>query len=131
MVAEKTDNNTVRYIRGYELISSDSEAANIVAICFYQIDSRELMNISNAIIEFIDVDVRFGDSIEVINHLYGDADFTDVLYEDMIRYNYIISPQLLMVFGLKNDKLSYLDIVNDENKARTVLPLSDRKAQPL
>ena len=27
MVAEKTDNNTVRYIRGYELISSDSEAA--------------------------------------------------------------------------------------------------------
>ena len=27
VVAEKTDNNTIRYIRGYDLVSSDSESA--------------------------------------------------------------------------------------------------------
>ena len=38
VVSEKTDNNTIRYIRGYELISSDSEKAKT----YYHYASDEL-----------------------------------------------------------------------------------------
>lgn len=43
----------------------------------------ELTNIANSILKSIDMNIRFGDSIEVINRLYGTADFTDHLYEDI------------------------------------------------
>ena len=38
VISEKTDDNTIRYIRGYELISSDSEAAKT----YYHYASDEL-----------------------------------------------------------------------------------------
>lgn len=108
---------------GWQIVSfsKKDDPANTVAISFNQIDNSELIDIANSILEFIDVDVRFGDNIEVINRLYGVADFTDELYEDMIRYNYIISPQLLMVFGLKSNELSSLELVADENIIKQII----------
>ena len=37
------------------------------------------------------MNIRFGDSIDLIKRIYGIADFTDSLYENILRYNYIIT----------------------------------------
>lgn len=61
------------------------------------------------------MDIRFGDNLDIINHFYGNADFIDSIYEDTLRYNYIISPDLYIVFDLTNNTLSGLEIITDEN----------------
>lgn len=120
---EYAGTNGIAELLGWQIVSfsKKDDPADTVAISFNQIDNSELIDIANSILEFIDVDVRFGDNIEVINRLYGVADFIDDLYEDMIRYNYIISPQLLMVFGLKSNELSSLELVADENIIKQII----------
>lgn len=120
---EYAGTNGIAEILGCQIISfrKKDDLANTAAISFNEINNIELTNIANSILEFIDVDVRFNDNIEVINNIYGMADFTDNLYEDMIRYNYIISPNLLMVFGIKNNELSCLEIVTDENMIKQIV----------
>ena len=44
----------------------------------------------------------------------GQAVYTDI-YENNLRYNYIISPDLYIIFGLTNNILSGLEIITDEN----------------
>ncbi len=120
---EYAGTNGIAELLGWQIVffRKKDDPVNTVALSFNEIDNIELINIANSILALIDVDVRFGDNIEVINRLYGVADFTDNLYEDMIRYNYIISPQLLMVFGLKNNELSSLEIVADENIIKQII----------
>lgn len=37
------------------------------------------------------------------------------IYEDVTRYHYIISPNLFLSFGLKDNRLSSLEIITDKN----------------
>lgn len=92
-----------------------------VVISFDEIDSKELISISNAILKSIDMDIRFGDSVEVINSIYGIADFTDNIYENVIRYNYNISSNLFIAFGVKDNKLWCLEIVIDEDIIKEII----------
>lgn len=94
---------------------------NTVVISFAEIDNKELICISNSILKSIDMNIRFGDNIEVINSVYGNADFTDSIYEDVIRYNYNVSSNLFIAFGLKDNKLSCLEIVIDENIIKEII----------
>lgn len=86
-----------------------------IVIAFNEITSAELINISNSILKIMEMEIRFGDNLDVIKYFYGNADFIDSIYEDTLRYNYIISPDLYIVFGLTNNILSYLEIITDEN----------------
>lgn len=88
--------------------------SNTIALSFNEIEIVELINIANFILKTIELDIRFGDNIEKIKNIYGTANFIDNVYEDMIRYNYIIASDLFIAFGIKNDKLSYLEIITDE-----------------
>lgn len=115
--------NGIAELLGWQIVSfcKKDDPVNTVAISFDEIDNTELINIANSILEFIDANVRFGDNIETINRAYGIADFMDNLYEDMIRYNYIISPNLFIGFGLKYNALSCLEIVTDENMIKEII----------
>lgn len=100
--------NGIAELLGWQIIffCKNNDLSNTVVISFTEIDNIELINIANSILNFIDMDIRFGDCAEVINSIYGIADFIDSLYEDIIRYNYIISPDLFITFGLRNNILS-------------------------
>lgn len=41
-------------------------------------------------------------------------------YEDMIRYSYIISADLFIVFGIEDNILTSLEIITDENMIRFI-----------
>lgn len=120
---EYAGTNGIAELLGWQIVSfrKKNDPFNTVALSFNEIDNIELINIANSILAFIDLDVRFGDNIEIINRLYGVADFTDNLYDNLIRYNYIISPQALVVFGLKNNELSSLELVVDENMIKQII----------
>lgn len=62
----------------------------------------------------MDIDVRFGDSLSKIKKIYGEADSFDHVYENMTRYNYLIDPDLFIVFGIQEDKMVYLEIFTDK-----------------
>lgn len=98
---------------------------------FYEINNNELISIANSILKFMDINIRFGDSVDVIKQIYGIADFTDSFYEDMIRYSYIISADLFIVFGIDDNILTNLEIITDENMIREIVsfrkPLADNK----
>lgn len=59
----------------------------------------------------------------------GIAEFTDSLYEDIIRYNYVISSDLFIAFGVKDNILSCLEIVADEKIIEEII--SVRKTNDL
>ncbi len=63
---------------------------NTSVMCFNEIDTTELINTANSILEFIDMGIRFGDNIDTINGAYGNADFIDSLYEDIIILFHLI-----------------------------------------
>lgn len=117
--------NGIAELLGWQIIffRKKEDPINTVAILFNEIVDIEIINIANSILEFIDVDIRFGDNIQQINNVYGIADFTDYIYDDMIRCNYIISPELLMVFGFEKNKLSYLEIAVDEIMINQILSI--------
>ena len=108
---------------GWQIIffKKQDVATHTVAVSFNDIDNTELIGIANLVLKFIDIEVRFGDNINLINDVYGIADFTDNLYENMIRYGYIISPNLLMIFGLKDNTLSCLEIITDEIMIKEII----------
>ncbi len=97
------------------LFHEKSDLMNTVALSLDEIDDNEMIKIANTILESIDMDIRFGDGIDKIKQKYGVADYTDNIYEDKIRYSYIISPELFMAFGIRDDMLISLEIITDED----------------
>ena len=108
---------------GWQIVffRKEDDLVNTIAVSFNEIDTSELINIANSILKSIDINIRFGDSIDVIKRIYGIADFTDSLYGNIIRYNYIISEDLFLAFGLKDDILSSLEIIADENMIKEII----------
>lgn len=97
------------------------DLVNTAAVVFSEINNNELISIANSILKFMDINIRFGDSVDVIKQIYGIADFTDSFYEDMIRYSYIISADLFIVFGIEDNILTSLEIITDENMVREIV----------
>lgn len=123
--------NGIAELLGWQIIffHPENNLDNTVVFSFNEIDNMEMINIANQILKFMDMNVRFGDNMEKISHLYGVADFIDSLYEDITRYNYIVSQELFMAFGLKDSILSYLEIIIDKNIIDEVI--SVRKSNSL
>lgn len=84
-----------------------------VAINLSEIEDKKIIDLTNNIISYIDIGVKFGDRIDVIKDIYGEPFSTDDDLVDTIRYNYLCSPDLFICFGIKKNKLAYLEIVND------------------
>lgn len=114
---EYAGTNGIAELLGWQIVffRKNENLNDTIAIAFDEITSTELINISNSILNIMKIDIRFGDNLDIINHFYGNADFIDSIYEDTLRYNYIISPDLYIVFGLTNNTLSGLEIITDEN----------------
>ncbi len=114
---EYAETNGIAELLGWQIVffRKNENLNDTIAIAFDEITSTELINISNSILNIMKIDIRFGDNLDIINHFYGNADFIDSIYEDTLRYNYIISPDLYIVFGLTNNTLSGLEIITDEN----------------
>lgn len=98
-----------------------NDLVNTVVISFDEIDSDEFIDIANRVLKIIDVNIKFGDNIDIINNVYGIADFTDSLYEDVVRYNYMITSNLFMAFGLKDKALWSLEIITDEKMIKEII----------
>lgn len=114
---EYAGTNGIAELLGWQIIffRKNENLNDTIAIAFNEITNTELINISNSILNIMKMDIRFGDNLDIINHFYGNADFIDSIYEDTLRYNYIISPDLYIVFDLTNNTLSGLEIITDEN----------------
>lgn len=114
---EYAGTNGIAELLGWQIVffRKNENLNDTIAIAFNEITSTELINISNSILNVMKMDIRFGDNLDIINHFYGNADFIDSIYEDTLRYNYIISPDLYIVFDLTNNILSGLEIITDEN----------------
>ena len=114
---EYAGTNGIAELLGWQIVffRKNENLNDTIAIAFNEITSTELINISNSILNIMKIDIRFGDNLDIINHFYGNADFIDSIYEDTLRYNYIISPDLYIVFDLTNNTLSGLEIITDEN----------------
>ena len=114
---EYAGTNGIAELLGWQIVffRKNENLNDTIAIAFNEITSTELINISNSILNIMQMDIRFGDNLDIINHFYGNADFIDSIYEDTLRYNYIISPDLYIVFDLTNNTLSGLEIITDEN----------------
>ena len=119
----------IAQLLGYHIIffSKISNINNIVTIYFYEIENEELVSISNSILDLIDIKVRFGDNYDRIKNLYGTANSIDTIYEDIDRYNYIIRSDLFISFGLKNNIIYSMEIVNDEEMIENII--RDRNIQ--
>lgn len=85
----------------------------VCAIAFCNIINRELISLANNIISNIGLGVKFGSNIDEIKRKYGDPFSIDNSYIDTIGYNYLVKPDLLVYFGVTNNRLAYLEIVND------------------
>jgi len=114
---EYAGTNGIAELLGWQIVffRKNENLNDTIAIAFNEITNTELINISNSILNIMKMDIRFGDNLDIINHFYGNADFIDSIYEDTLRYNYIISPDLYIVFDLTNNTLSGLEIITDEN----------------
>ena len=97
------------------------DLVNTAAVSFDEINNNELISIANSILKFMDINIKFGDSVDVIKQIYGIANFTDSLYGEIIRYNYIISADLFIAFGLEDNILTSLEIITDENMIREIV----------
>ena len=60
------------------------------------------------------------DEIKVIEEL-GEPDFFDDVLENTIRYGYVLSPDRFISIGLTNGRLSFLEVVNDEQIIQEII----------
>ena len=72
------------------------------------------------ILKYIGTELRFGNRIthiklKKIEKMYGTPIAIDDDFIDMLRYHYLISPDLFICIGIKtsNSKLIYVEIIND------------------
>lgn len=73
------------------------------------------------------MNIRFGDNIVRITDSYGQADFTDTVYEDVIRYHYLVEADFYIMFGVKDGILSSLEIIVDEDIIQDAISVRKEK----
>lgn len=91
-----------------------SNLDNTVAIWFFDIVEKETQIVANEILKRLKIDLQFGECVKDLGKL-GRPDMTDELLEDTIRYGYIVKPDFFVSLGLTDTRLTYLEIVNDED----------------
>lgn len=113
---EYADVKGVAELFGWQIIffRKQADLLNTIALSFSEIEDENLISLANSILEHVDIDVMFGDSLSKIIKIYGEANSFDHIYENMTRYNYLIEPSLFIVFGIKEDKMVYLEIITDK-----------------
>lgn len=113
---EYADVKGVAELFGWQIIffRKQADLLNTIALSFSEIEDENLISLANSILEHVDIDVMFGDSLSKIIKIYGEANSFDNIYENMTRYNYLIDPSLFIVFGIKEDKMVYLEIITDK-----------------
>lgn len=113
---EYADVKGVAELFGYQIIffRKQSDLSNTIVLSFNELEDDNLISLANSILEHVDIDVRFGDSLSKIKKIYGEADSFDHVYENMTRYNYLIDSDLFIVFGIQEDKMVYLEIFTDK-----------------
>ncbi|MBR1442611.1 MAG: hypothetical protein IJ583_03655 [Firmicutes bacterium] len=94
---------------------------NVSAISFMEITDNDLIDIGNNILDNIGINVRFRDNKSVITNIFGIPDFFDKIYLNTDRYNYILSENYFLSFGLENDNLTYLEIIYDKNIVNNIV----------
>lgn len=90
------------------------------ALLFESIVNPQLIKIANHILDYIEFPILFGENKDKMLKLYGKPDSEDGLYEDMVRYNYLLKEDAFLVFGFKDNKLEYLEIISDPQIAKQV-----------
>ena len=113
---EYADVKGVAELFGWQIIffRKQADLSSTIVISFSEIEDDNLISLANSILEHVDIDVRFGDNLSKIKKIYGEANSFDNIFENMTRYNYLIDPSLFIVFGIKEDKMVYLEIFTDE-----------------
>lgn len=113
---EYADVKGVAELFGYQIIffRKQDDLSNTTVLSFSELENDNLISLANSVLEHVDIDVRFGDSLSKIKKIYGEADWFDNIYENMTRYNYLVNPSLFIVFGIKEDKMVDLEIFTDK-----------------
>jgi len=88
------------------------------AVCLYEIETKRERHIGNAILRYIGIPLKFGDKIDnvkEIEKMYGPPIAIDDCWVDMLLYDYLISPDILISIGIRisNNKLVNMEIIND------------------
>lgn len=90
------------------------------AISLTEIETKSERRMGNMILKYIGTELRFGNRIthiklKKIEKMYGTPIAIDDDFIDMLRYHYLISPDLFICIGIKtsNSKLIYVEIIND------------------
>ena len=88
------------------------------AISLTEIESKKERQVGNTILKYIGINLRFGNkinNIKEIEKIYGVPIGIDNDFIDMLRYHYLISPDLFICLGIKtsNNKLIHVEIIND------------------
>ena len=113
---EYADVKGVAEFFGWQIIffRKQADLLNTIVLSFEEIEDDNLISLANSILEHVDIDVMFGDNLSKIKKIYGEANSFDNIYENMTRYNYLIDPNLFIVFGIEEDKMVYLEIFTDK-----------------
>lgn len=99
---------------------------NTFYIWFFDIVDNEIKGIANILLNRIGLELQFGKEIDVIEEL-GEADFVDEIIENTIRYGYVLSADKFVSIGLTKGKLSYLEVLNDENIIKEIVSARNKK----
>lgn len=81
------------------------------ALVINNVDSKSLLSISNKILSNICFNVRMGDDIDKIRNCFGKESYVDDVLENIVRCNYLVNENYFISFGLKDNKLSNLEII--------------------
>jgi len=96
------------------------DLSKTVAAYFFEIADSEIEETANVLLERLGMDFRFGEEIKVTDEL-GEPDFFDDVLENTIRYGYVLSPDRFISIGLTNGRLSFLEVVNDEQIIQEII----------
>jgi len=118
----------------------DDEDISVVSFQAVGLCDKELTLIANKMLEEIGINLRMGDSRNRIVKNFGIPDFIDCIEEGyyryldyncnysenflIMRYHYLIAPDLLVCFGIPKEnyqKLTDLEIVNDLQMVSSIM----------
>ena len=93
--------------------SEETAAVNLT-----EIESKKEKSVGNRILKYIGINLRLGNKIndmKEIEKIYGVPVSIDDCFIDMLRYHYLVSPDLFICLGIKtsNNKLIHVEIIND------------------
>lgn len=106
----------IAQIYGWQILSfaRKNNLDKTVAILLNELDNKEIIDIANTILRFTNIKVTIGDNLNMIKRKYGKEYFIDIIYETIIRYNYLLLPDIFIAFGFMKNILCSVEIVNDK-----------------